>query len=76
MVVYTPNRSGGISANPAGSEMNVRTTGSTRPIRTAFWPCRANHRSARSMSCSRSHTRRPQRRSAAWPAYRPTAQAM
>ena len=35
-------------ANPAGSEMNVRTTGSMRLKKTAFSPYLSNHRCAKS----------------------------
>ena len=71
-----PNRSAGIFAIPAGSEMNVLTTGSTRPISTALLPCRSNQAMPRSMSCARMPIRLPQRRSAGSAPYRPTAQAM
>ena len=64
-----------MSANPAGSEMKVRITGMTRPSSTAAGPWRSNQAEARSMSCARRPTRPPQRPIAAWPAYRPTAQA-
>ncbi len=64
----------GIAANPAGSEMNVRITGITRPTSTATGPWCSNQAVALSISCSRIPTRRPQRLIAAWPAYLPTAQ--
>ena len=64
-----------MSAKPAGSEMNVRITGITRPTSTATGPCRSNQATARSISCSRMPIRRPQRPIAACPAYLPTAQA-
>ena len=44
-----------ILATPAGSEINVRTTGNILEKKTVFTPCRANQRSAlsRSFLCMR-----------------------
>ena len=75
-VVNRPNRPAGMPANPAGSEMKVRTTGTIRPNSTAAEPYRSNQAVARSMSWPRTPNRRPQRRTAGCPAYRPTPQAM
>jgi hypothetical protein len=70
--VYRVNFPNGILATPAGSEMNVRTTGRSRETNTAASPWRSNHSWARSSSCSRRKTYRPHRSISGRPPRMPT----
>src|SRR5512132_3688936 len=61
---------------PAGRLMNVLTTGSRRETNTAVSPWRSNQTSARSSSCLRRNTKRPQRSISGLPPRQPTPQAI
>jgi hypothetical protein len=66
------NLQNGIRATPAGSEMNVRITGSKREKNTAISPLRSNQSWARSTSSGRISRYRPKRFTSGRP---PTAPA-
>jgi len=57
--VKSVKRQKGIRATPAGSEMKVRTTGSSREKKTVASPWRSNQRSATRRWCVRMPILRP-----------------
>src|SRR5207244_13032116 len=72
--VSTVKRTSGIRTTPAGIEMNERTTGVSRPRKTAASPKRSNQRSARASFARSRWNQRPRSSSSGRPAYAPIPQ--